>query len=157
MKNPVKIKLKAGKISLGSWISIGHMDISERLANIGFDWLTFDMEHAPLNIETVQTMIQAMGYQKECIPLVRVPWNEAWLVKQVLDIGAYGVVIPLVNNGDDVRKAVSYSKYPPEGVRGCAPRYAAFRDKEYIRTANDEVLVIVQIETENAIKNVEEI
>ena len=157
MKNPVKAKLKAGEVSLGCWVSIGHQDISERLANIGFDWLTFDMEHAPLDRETVQFMIQSMSYQNDCVPIVRVPWNEIWMVKHVLDIGAYGVVIPLIGTKADAVKAVSYCKYPPEGVRGCAPRHAAFRDKDYIQTINDEVLTVVQIETEEAVRNIDEI
>lgn len=157
MKNYVKAKLKAGDVSLGCWISIGHQDISERLANVGFDWLTFDMEHAPLDREKVQFMIQSMGYQNDCVPIVRVPWNEIWIIKQVLDIGAYGVVIPFINTKEDAIKAMSHCKYPPEGVRGCAPRHAAFRDKEYIQTANDEILVVVQIETEEALRNIDEI
>jgi len=157
MKNPVKAKLKAGEVSVGMWITIGHTDISERLANVGLDWLTFDMEHAPLDRETVQFMIQSMGYQTDCIPIVRVPWNDIWLIKHALDIGAYGVVIPLIGTREDAVNAVRYCKYPPEGVRGCAPRHAAFRDKEYIQTANDEILVIVQIETREAIKNIDEI
>ena len=70
MKNPVKAKLKAGEVSLGCWVSIGHQDISERLANIGFDWLTFDMEHAPLDRETVQFMIQSMSYQNDCLSFI---------------------------------------------------------------------------------------
>jgi len=157
VKNPIKAKLKAGEVSVGCWITIGHQDISERLANVGFDWLTFDMEHAPLERETVQFMIQSMSYQNECVPIVRIPWNEIWMIKHVLDIGAYGVVIPLIGTKEDTKKVVSYCKYPPEGVRGCAPRHAAFRDKDYIKTANDEVLVVIQIETEEAVRNIDEI
>ena len=157
VKNLVKAKLRAGGVSVGCWISIGHQDISERLANVGFDWLTFDMEHSPLDRESVQFMIQSMGYQNDCVPIVRVPWNDIWMVKHVLDIGAYGVVIPLIGTKDDAVKAVSYCKYPPEGVRGCAPRHAAFRDEDYIQTANDEILIVVQIETEEAVRNIDEI
>lgn len=157
MKNPVKAKLKAGEPSVGTWLAIGHPDISEILADLGFDWIVFDTEHGPLSIETVQCLMQAMSYSTDCIPMVRVAWNDLVLIKRALDIGAYGVVIPWVNTKEDAINAVRYCKYPPEGIRGCGPRRAAMRDEEYIKTANDEILIVVQIETETAIKNLDEI
>jgi len=157
VRNPVKAKLKAGKPSVGTWLTIGHPDVSEILADLGFDWVVFDMEHGPLSVETVQGMMQSMSYSVDCVPMVRVGWNDLVLIKRALDIGAYGLVIPWVNTREDAVRAVSYCKYPPEGIRGCGPRRAARRDKEYIETANEEILILVQIETETAIKNLDEI
>lgn len=165
MKNPIKAKLKDGKVVLGPWISLKYNpEIPLRLSTLGFDFLLYDMEHAQLDRETVAQMIKvqsryqgAKGYQKNCVPLVRIPWNTIWLVKHMLDTGAYGLVIPLVNTREEAINAVQYCKYPPMGIRGCAPGYAAFQDPEYIETANDETLVVVQIESQVAINNLEDI
>jgi len=157
MKNFVKAKLKAGEPSVGTWLTIGHPDVSEFLAAVGFDWIVFETEHAPLGMETVQNMMQAMGYSADCLPMVRVAWNDLVRIKRALDIGAYGLVIPWVNTREDAERAVSYCKYPPEGIRGVGPRRAAYRDPDYFATANEEILIVVQIETENALENLDEI
>ncbi len=157
LKNPVKAKLREGRTSVGSWIAIGHPFISEVLACLGFDFLVFDMEHSPLNAETVQTLMQSMSFNKKCVPMVRVAWNDLVFIKQALDTGAYGVIIPWVNTREEAIKAVRYCKYPPEGIRGWGPRRASLYDQEYTKTANDEILIVVQIETETALKNLDEI
>mgnify|MGYP000023413723 FL=1 len=156
MKNPVKAKLKAGKPSIGTWITIGHPDVAEFLATLGFDWFVFDMEHSPISFETVQVLMQASSFSKT-VPLVRVAWNDMVLIKRALDIGAYGVVIPWVNTKEDAINAVKYCRYPPRGLRGCGPRRAAVRDPEYFETVEEELLVVVQIETEEALKNIDDI
>lgn len=157
MKNPLKTKLKEGKMVLGPWIGLAHSEVPIRLSNLGFDFLLYDMEHNPLDRESVAEMIKFQGYQKNCVPLVRLPWNNIWLAKHMLDVGAYGLVIPWINTREEAINAVQYCKYPPWGVRGCAPGYAAFQDPKYIETANDETMVIVQIETKMAIDNLEAI
>ncbi|MBS7609410.1 hypothetical protein KEJ36_00170 [Candidatus Bathyarchaeota archaeon] len=157
MKNPVKAKLKRGEVSFGAWISIGHPDISESLAYVGFDWLLFDTEHCPLNIEIIQGLLQSMGYGARSVPLIRVAWNDMVLIKRALDIGAYGLVIPWVNTKDEALSAVRACKYPPEGVRGFGPRRASMYDPEYVKTANEELLIVAQIETESALKNLDDI
>jgi 2-keto-3-deoxy-L-rhamnonate aldolase RhmA len=157
VRNPVKAKLRRGESSVGTWIGIGHPDVTERLADLGFDWLTFDIEHSPMSLETVQTMMQAMSFQSSCIPLVRLRWNDTVLVKRVLDMGAYGVIVPWVNSAKEAAAAVRACKYPPEGVRGVGPRRASLRDPEYFSTANEEILVVVMIETAEAIARMDEI
>lgn len=157
MKNPLKTKLKEGRIILGPWIGPISPDAILHLSNVGFDFLLYDMEHSPLDRETVAKMIMLQGCQKNCVPLVRIPWNDIWLAKHMLDVGAYGLVIPWVNTKEEAINAVRYCKYPPIGVRGCAPGYAAFQDPEYIETANDETMVIVQIETQMALDNLDAI
>ena len=157
MRNPVKEKLQKGEVTIGTFIKIGHPDISERLSMVGFDWLLFDAEHGPLGFETMQMMMQSMRGDS-CVPFVRVEWNDPVFIKRALDIGAYGVLIPWVNTGEEAAAAVRACKYPPEGIRGCAPGRAALIDSaDYIATANKAILIAVQIETAEAIKNIDDI
>ena len=79
MKNPIKTRLKESKIIIGPWVGIAHSEIPIRLSHLGFDFLLYDMEHAPLSRESIAEMIKFQGYQKNCVPLVRLPWNNIWL------------------------------------------------------------------------------
>nr|MBC8476793.1 2-dehydro-3-deoxyglucarate aldolase [Dehalococcoidia bacterium] len=97
MKNPLKEKLKRGEAVIGTFIEIGHPDVTEWLSRVGFDWLLLDNEHAPTGYETLQRMMQAMN-GSGCVPIVRPQWNDPVVMKRVLDIGAYGVLIPWVNS-----------------------------------------------------------
>jgi 2-keto-3-deoxy-L-rhamnonate aldolase RhmA len=158
VKNILKDMFKQGKPALGTWITVGNQDITEVAATVGFDYLVFDTEHAPLTNETVQRLMQVTG--NKIVPLVRVAWNDQVLIKLALDIGAYGLIIPLVNSKEDAIKAVSSAKYPPIGTRGIGPRrasnyYQAFSD--YVKSADTEVMVIIQIEHVDAVKNLDEI
>ena len=155
MRNELKRRLKAGERTLGLWMSIESPIVSELLSGLGFDWFVFDLEHSPLDVYTAQTLMQAM--REETTPIIRVAWNDPVLIKLALDVGTYGVVIPWVNNREEARRAVEACKYPPEGIRGCGPRRSALFDPEYFKTANDEILVIAQIETREAVENIEEI
>lgn len=158
MRNPVKEKLLKGEVALGTFIGIGHPDITERLSVMGFDWLLLDAEHGPLELETMQTMMQAMRNTENCSPIIRVQWNEPVIIKRALDIGAHGVLIPWVNNKEEAVAAVRACKYPPEGIRGCGPRRAALiGGADYIATANRSLLVAVQIETVEAVRNIKDI
>lgn len=156
MKNLLKEKLRKGQNVTGTFIGLGHPDVTERLSRCGFDWLLIDGEHAPLNFETMQQMMQAMN-GSNCTPLIRPQWNDMVTIKRVLDIGAQGVLIPWVNNREEAEYAVRACKYPPEGLRGCGPRRAALFDPEYCQTANDEIMVVVQIETREAVSNIDDI
>lgn len=158
MKNLVKRKLKLGKPSIGTWISIGHPDVSMHLADLGFDWLVCDMEHGPYGPETYHFMTQAMLYNREvCMPMARIPWNDLIWAKKALDAGATGLVIPRVETAEMAKEAIRIMKYPPIGERGAGPRISAFRDPDYFKTANDETLVVVMIETRKGLKNIDEI
>src|ERR1043166_8081102 len=159
MKGTLKQKLRRGEVSIGTWVSIGHPDVAEILAGVGFDWLLFDMEHGPMTNETVHRMMQAMG-EGPTVPLVRVASNNANAIGQALDGGAHGVMIPLVNTTEDARRAVAACKYPPDGIRGMGPRRATGygrRFHEYVRNANRDLLVVVQIETPEAVANIDSI
>ena len=156
MKNLLKEKLQKGQVVIGTGVGFGHPDVTERLSRLGFDWLVIDGEHAPMGLETMQQMMQAMN-GSNCTPLVRPQWNDMVIIKRVLDIGAHGVLIPWVNTKEEAEYAVRACKYPPEGLRGCGPRRAALFDPDYCKTANDEVLIIVQVETRQAISNIDDI
>ena len=157
MHNPVKEKIQNGEVALGTFVGIGHPDITERLSMCGFDWLLLDSEHGPLSYETMQLMMQSIR-GVSCSPIIRVQWNDPVAIKRALDIGAHGVLIPWVNNKSEAEAAVAACKYPPQGIRGCGPRRAALiSGPDYITKANCDLLVAVQIETIDAIRNIDEI
>jgi 2-keto-3-deoxy-L-rhamnonate aldolase RhmA len=156
MKNQLKKMLREGKVALGVTITIGHPDVAEVLGRAGYDWVLIDTEHAPLEPAMVQNLLQAMSASSS-VPLVRVPWNDMVLIKRVLDVGAFGVIVPWVNTREEAEKAVRAIKYPPLGVRGFGPRRAGMLDLDYVRTANEELFLGVQIETQQAIDNIDDI
>lgn len=144
---------------VGTWIMSANAIVAEALGHAGFDWAVIDMEHTPLDMMDVVHMLQALSATK-MVPVVRVPWNDTVVVKRVLDAGASTVLFPFVQDAEEARRAVAATRYPPQGVRGVAPgtrasRYGAAYN--YFKTANDNVGVIVQIETPAAVERVEEI
>jgi 2-dehydro-3-deoxyglucarate aldolase/4-hydroxy-2-oxoheptanedioate aldolase len=159
-ENRVKRMLKAGKKTAGAWSQLCSPASTEILCRAGFDWILIDMEHSPSDMQTLLAMLQAMG-GSGAVPIVRAPWNDMVWIKRILDTGAYGVMIPSVNTREQAMAAVQACKYPPAGVRGIAgsPRAAGFgRDTaSYLKRANDEILVILQVETPQAIENLDEI
>lgn len=159
IKNRVKEKIKKGEVTYGAWIGIGHPDVAEILSTLGLDWLVFDTEHAPLYFETVQKMMQAIR-EPNLTPITRVAWNDPVLIKLALDIGSLGIIVPWVNNKEEAIKAVKAKLYPPKGIRGVGPRRAARYGadfQEYIEVADEEILLLVQIETQEAVKNIDDI
>jgi len=154
-----KQRMRAGEILLGSWIDLVDPCACEIMAQVGFDWFLIDTEHGPIDISTLQNMLIAMR-GSSTVPIVRVPWNDQVAIKRTLDVGAMGIIVPLVRTAQDVRDAISYCRYPPAGVRGCSPRRASnyFLDIDnYLAKANDGIIVIVQIEHIEAVKNLDEI
>ncbi len=159
MENMLKRNLYQGKTCFGTWIFSGNPTSADILKNFGFDWFVIDSEHSPIGPETISHMIQVTEGSK-VIPLVRVGLNDQYLVKLALDAGAYGVVVPLVNSRADAERAVSFAMYPPRGIRGAAGTRASrygLDSKEYLRTANAEIMVIAQVETKSALDNIDEI
>jgi len=158
--NHAKQRLAEGKpitILVVTMPSVAHAQL---WANSGIDVLIFDMEHGVIDLTSLHAMIAATA-GTQVTPMVRVPWNEPWLVKPVLDAGALGIMFPLVANSKDVEKAVSAMYYPPKGVRGWGPFMAQYRwgmsHVEYVAQANDEMLTFIQIERPEAVENLEEI
>jgi 2-keto-3-deoxy-L-rhamnonate aldolase RhmA len=156
MNNKLKNRLKAGEQTYGVWMSVESPIVTELLSTLGFDWFVFDTEHNPIEIYQVQTLMQAMRGD-QTTPLVRVVWNDLVPIKRALDVGAYGVVVPWVNTRQEAEMAVKACRYAPKGLRGCGPRRAAMFDSEYLKTADEEILVIAQIETKTAVENIDEI
>ncbi|MEM2111182.1 MAG: aldolase/citrate lyase family protein [Candidatus Bathyarchaeia archaeon] len=156
MKNILKRILRQGKVALGVTVSIGHPDITDILGTVGFDFINFDTQHTPLSIETVQSMMQAMSYS-QTTPIVRVQWNDFAMINRALDIGAHGIIVPFVNTKEDAIRALQYATFPPKGLRSYGPRRAMLRDPEYMDTTDEEIIIIPQIETKEALDNVESI
>ncbi|MEM1516173.1 MAG: aldolase/citrate lyase family protein [Thermofilum sp.] len=149
--------LREDKVALGSWVTIANPEVVEMLSLSGFDWLLFDMEHAPLDYQMLEYMLMAV--RGDATPLVRVPFNDPVYVKRVLDLGVAGVLFPLISTPEDAKLAVKSTRYPPKGIRGVGPRRAAsygLKTEEYFDRA-DEVMVVVQIETQEAVKNIYDI
>lgn len=158
MKHAFRRRLQAGERLLGTLVSLASPEIAEILAGAGFDWLFLDAEHAPLNAPRLQRILQGAGPAVPC--LVRLPGRDEVFVKKALDIGAAGVIAPMVNTAEQAEHVVRLSKYAPQGMRGVGVGRAhgyglAFR--EYIETANDNVTVVIQAEHTEAVENMEAI
>ena len=157
--NRVKQLLKQGKYTCGSWVSLCSPIGAEAMGLSGFDWLLIDMEHGSGDYQTLLTQLQGIAAAGETVPFVRVQWNDAVVIKRVLDLGAYGVMVPGIRSADEAKAAVSAIKYPPQGIRGLAGnRGAKFGlDGDYVKQANDEIMMILQIENEAAINQIDAI
>lgn len=155
----LKARLKSGEVTIGSWITIGHTAIAEIMAKAGFDWLTVDMEHSAITLDIAQDIIRVIELAG-VTPLVRVGENDPCLIKRVMDAGAHGVIVPMVNNKEDAVRAVKAVKYPPLGTRGVglarAQRYGIDFEK-YKDWVKHSSIVIVQIEHIEAVRNLKEI
>lgn len=157
MRNELKRRLKADEQLFGTWITLEAPIVSEMMSTLGFDYFVIDTEHAPLDMRTAQTLIQAMHSTSKTTPIIRVWWNDIVAIKRALDVGAYGVLVPWVNNKEEAELAVKATRYAPDGLRGCGPRRAAMFDPDYFKTADKEIAVVVQIETKKAVANIEDI
>ncbi|MCS7238540.1 MAG: aldolase/citrate lyase family protein [Thermoguttaceae bacterium] len=160
MKNPVKERLRQGEVSFGTWITLGSLHATRLLARSGFEWLTLDLEHAPIDWSHAASLIGAIA-DAGCVPLVRVPEGSVPFIKRALDAGAFGIVVPMVNNAAQGQLAIAAAKYPPIGVRSAGGGMHAlnFRTtvEEYYQHANDEILVVLQIESPQGVENAEAI
>jgi 4-hydroxy-2-oxoheptanedioate aldolase len=158
-QNGFKRALQAGKAQIGLWSSLSSNYTVEVIAGAGFDWILLDMEHSPNDLESALAQLQAAApYPSH--PVVRVPWNDMVSIKRLLDIGAQSLLVPYVSTADEARAAVSYTRYPPAGVRGVAGTTRATRFgrvKDYARRAQEEICLLVQVETQQALDNIEAI
>jgi 4-hydroxy-2-oxoheptanedioate aldolase len=158
-KNTLQAKLKAGEPVIGSWISVANPTIAEVMAQAGFDWLSIDMEHGIVGIESVVSLVQAINTTATA-PIVRVPWNDPVIIKQVLETGPMALIIPQVSSAQEATAAVSAARYPPQGIRGIGCQRAAGFGAyfhEYLKRANEELVLIMQIEHKRALENLTEI
>ncbi len=155
----LKTKLKNNQLTIGSWIMMGNPMSVEVMALAGFEWLVIDIEHTSIDLETTQsliTTIQASGIKA----LVRVSKNEEVIIKRVLDMGADGLIIPMICSKKDAIQAINYAKYPPVGKRGVglyrASKYGTNFDA-YKKWVDEELVIIAQIEHIDAVNNIDDI
>ena len=145
--------LRTGRQQSGFWVSLANNLSAEVVASSGFDWLLVDMEHAPTNVMTVVGQLQAIAPHGSSA-IVRPPWNDAVMVKRLLDSGAQNLLFPMVQSVEEAKAAVAATRYPPEGIRGVAGSIRASqfgRIKDYHAQANGNIGVIIQAETQHAV------
>ena len=136
MQNAFKAALKAGRPQIGLWLGLTSSYSAELLAGAGFDWLLIDGEHAPNSVQTVLTQLQAIApYPSQ--PVVRPSWNDPVQIKQLLDVGVQTRLVPMVQNADEARLAVSATRYPPAGIRGVGSALANRNPKSVKKPAAD--------------------
>ena len=159
-KNHVRAKLKNNESSIGTWLTLPDTIAARLMSRVGFDWLTVELEHTPVNWETAAnsfSIIAASGLA----PLARVPWNTGENIKRVLDNGAYGVVIPMVNSRAEAEMAIAAARYAPLGQRSIGGQLHAANfetdPSTYYANANDEILVVLMAEHIEAIEAADEI
>jgi 2-keto-3-deoxy-L-rhamnonate aldolase RhmA len=154
--------MKAGKPFTrpltGTLLSISAPQVAEIISDSGFDWVLIDMEHSSISLENVQNALQIMG--DKILKIVRIPGNDEIWIKRILDTGCDGILVPMVNTAEEAFKAVQASKYPPEGRRSVglsrAHQYGA-GFKDYVENANKELIIMIQIEHTEGVKNIDEI
>lgn len=155
----LKQKLRNNELTLGSWITIGHPSVAEIMCQTSFDWMVIDMEHSVIDFGMAQTMISVIELSG-ISPLVRVGKNDEVIIKRVLDAGAHGVIVPMVNSRELALQTVDYVKYPPRGKRGVglarAQKYGTGFD-EYKTWLENESIIVAQVEHIDAIRNFKEI
>jgi 4-hydroxy-2-oxoheptanedioate aldolase len=157
--NPLKRALREGRPQIGLWSSLSSHISTEIIAGSGFDWLALDTEHSPNDLTMVHRQLQAMQ-GSPTIAVVRPAWNDPVLFKRLLDIGVQNLVVPFVQNPVEARAAVAATRYPPAGIRGVATTTRASRYgrvSDYLQRANDEICVIVQLESRAAVASIEAI
>lgn len=159
-KNHVRAKLKQGEASIGSWLTLPDPIAAHLMARTGFDWLTVELEHTPI---TMQTAAESFAIISACgtTPLARVPWNSVENIKRVLDTGAWGIVVPMVNSRAEAEAVVAAARYAPQGNRSVGGQlHAANFDTDpasYYANANDEILVVIMAEHIHAIEAADDI
>lgn len=158
-QNNFKLALLEGRPQVGMWSSLCSNIVAEIIANSGFDWIVLDTEHAPNEVPSLLSQLQAM-VNGTAEPVVRCAWNDAVLIKRILDIGARSLLVPFVQNAEEARRAVAATRYPPLGIRGVsvAPRANLYgRIPNYHARAHENICVLVQVETAAAVNEIESI
>lgn len=159
LASSIKEKLARGEATLGSWMSMAHVSIAEILASAGYDWVVVETEHTAIDVSEVLRLLIAIE-GRGAVPLVRLAWNDPVQCKAVLDSGAAGVIVPMVNTKAEAEMAVRAAKYPPDGFRGVGlARAQGYGETfaSYVERANADTLVVLQIEHIDAVRNIDEI
>ena len=157
--NYVREKLRRGEPSIGAFLGLESPNVAELFGHHGFEWLLIETEHNGLDAAEVETMVRAIE-TTEAIPLVRVPSHDQVPIQRALDIGALGVKVPMIKTAEEAEAIVSFTRYPPEGVRSWGPMRASgytANEPDYFERANENILVTLILETVEAVENLEEI
>ena len=164
--NRFKSALAEGRPQVGVWSTVPSPYVSELVAGAGFDWMLLDTEHTPSDVPLMLQQLQAVAAARPaegcppCVPVVRPAWNDPVLIKRYLDVGAQSLLLPFVQNADEARAAVAATRYAPAGIRGMggSTRASNFgRSTDYVARAQDELCLLVQVETREALKEIEAI
>jgi 2,4-dihydroxyhept-2-ene-1,7-dioic acid aldolase len=158
-RNRFKQAIAAGQVQIGLWSSLCNSIAAEIVADSGFDWILFDSEHSPNEIPGLMAQLQASA-RGTASAIVRPAWNDAVLIKRVLDIGAQSILVPYVQDAEEARRAVAAIRYPPAGIRGVAAASRASRYgrvTDYLKKADSEICLLVQVETRAALDRLEAI
>ena len=159
IENPFRRALVERRVTVGSWIQINNPTAAEILANVGYEWIGLDIEHTDIDIGSLTGLLRGM-YGRGAVPVARVATNEVMAIRRALDMGVQGVLVPLVSTAEDARRAVAAAKYPPRGIRGFA--FCRANDwgedfAHYAASANDEIAVVVMIESKDGVENIDAI
>jgi 4-hydroxy-2-oxoheptanedioate aldolase len=155
--NKIKQIWREGKYATLGWLSISHGFTAEVMARQGFDALCIDLQHGTNEQNDVLPLLQAVS-QTDTVPIVRVAWNEPATIMRALDLGAYGIIVPLVNTAEEAAAAVAACRYPPVGMRSSGPvRALHYGGADYVAHANEEILVFAMIETKEGLANLDAI
>ena len=157
--NHVRQKLKEGQATLGCFLGMGSPTVAEQMAHCGFDFIVIEMEHNGLDLAQVQHMLMAVN-GTEAIPMVRLPNSDQVFIQRSLDIGALGIVVPLLRSAEQARSVIAATRYPPAGTRGFGPLRASHYTldyPDYLARANENILVSFLLETREAMEDLEEI
>lgn len=158
MPSNLRKRLQQGELALGTILSLNSPDVAEILSAIGFDWIFIDAEHSTLDPHHLGAIFQAVGDSTPCV--VRIPALDEIAVKKTLDAGAAGLLVPQVNTAEQAEQLVKWGRYHPEGSRGLGFGRAqgyGLKVSEYLESANEEILLAVQAESAEAVKNIESI
>jgi 4-hydroxy-2-oxoheptanedioate aldolase len=157
-RNRFKAAIAKGELQIGMWSTLGSNIAAEIMAHSGFDWILLDTEHAPNEIPGLLAQLQAVK-GGTATPIVRPAWNDIVLIKRVLDIGPQTILVPYVQSAEEARLAVAATRYPPKGMRGVGGARASGygRITNYVKQADSEMCVLVQVETKTALNRLEEI
>lgn len=159
-QNRFKQRLRDGELQIGLWLGLGSAHVAELAATTGFDWLVIDAEHGPSDIPLIVDQLRSLDVHRAGA-VVRLPMDQAWLIKQALDVGVQTLLVPMVETVEQAKKIVAATRYPPHGLRGVgaalarASRYGSIGD--YIRTADEQICTLVQVETLAGVAVIEEL
>jgi 4-hydroxy-2-oxoheptanedioate aldolase len=155
--NKIKQMWRDNKCVTMGWLSVSNGFTAEVMARQGFDALVIDMQHGLTDMTNLWPMLQAVS-QTDTVPVVRVAWNDPASIMKALDLGAYGILVPLINTAEDAAKAVAACRYPPVGMRSSGPvRAVHYGGADYVAKANDEIVVMGMVETKEGLANLDAI